>query len=235
MMRPAAPSVVRSAIAGRPARSCSASKRRATGLTSAAPTPASRRSSPAPPTASKIDAFGLFTGQIGYAWNNVLLYVKGGAAVTDNKYEGLYRRYGALFDRATETRWGGTVGVGLEYGFAPNWSAAIEYDHLFMQDQHQQLHQRVPGCRCRHPQRSHQAGRRSGHRPPELQVRRPGHREVLISRSAMRSKAPGIARGFFRWRARLRSSGGRKRVTARTPCHWLLPILGVRPKIPLRN
>ena len=26
------------------------------------------------------------------------------------------------------------VGVGLEYAFAPNWSAAIEYDHLFMQD-----------------------------------------------------------------------------------------------------
>jgi outer membrane immunogenic protein len=33
-----------------------------------------------------------------------------------------------------DTRWGGTVGVGLEYGFAPNWSAAVEYDHLFMQD-----------------------------------------------------------------------------------------------------
>jgi len=33
-----------------------------------------------------------------------------------------------------DTRWGGTVGVGLEYGFAPNWSAAIEYDHLFLQD-----------------------------------------------------------------------------------------------------
>jgi outer membrane immunogenic protein len=26
----------------------------------------------------------------------------------------------------------GTVGVGLEYGFAPNWSAAVEYDHLFL-------------------------------------------------------------------------------------------------------
>jgi outer membrane immunogenic protein len=24
------------------------------------------------------------------------------------------------------------VGAGLEVGFAPNWSAAIEYDHLFM-------------------------------------------------------------------------------------------------------
>ena len=29
---------------------------------------------------------------------------------------------------------GGTVGAGLEYGFAPNWTAGIEYDHLFMQD-----------------------------------------------------------------------------------------------------
>jgi outer membrane immunogenic protein len=24
------------------------------------------------------------------------------------------------------------LGVGWEYGFAPNWSAGIEYDHLFM-------------------------------------------------------------------------------------------------------
>src|SRR3954466_5716861 len=35
---------------------------------------------------SKSDAFGLFTGQVGYAANNVLLYVKGGAAVTADKY-----------------------------------------------------------------------------------------------------------------------------------------------------
>ena len=37
-------------------------------------------------TTPSIDAFGLFTGQIGYAWNNALLYVKGGAAVTDDRY-----------------------------------------------------------------------------------------------------------------------------------------------------
>ena len=30
---------------------------------------------------SRLDAFGLFTGQVGYAWNNALFYVKGGAAV----------------------------------------------------------------------------------------------------------------------------------------------------------
>jgi outer membrane immunogenic protein len=81
---------------------------------------------------SKIDAFGLFTGQVGYAWNNVLWYVKGGAAVTDDKYRGTVTTIGALFDSANETRWGGTVGTGVEVGFAPNWSVAFEYDHLFM-------------------------------------------------------------------------------------------------------
>ena len=33
-----------------------------------------------------------------------------------------------------DTRWGGAVGAGLEFGFAPNWSAGVEYNHLFMQD-----------------------------------------------------------------------------------------------------
>jgi outer membrane immunogenic protein len=82
---------------------------------------------------SRVDALGLFTGQIGYAWNNVLWYVKGGAAVTRDKYEGV-DAFGFVFDRADETRWGGVVGTGLEFGFAPNWSLAIEYDHLFMGD-----------------------------------------------------------------------------------------------------
>jgi outer membrane immunogenic protein len=83
---------------------------------------------------SKIEAIGLFTGQVGYAWNNVLWYVKGGAAVTDDKYRGTVTTTlpGVLFDSASETRWGGVVGTGLEFGFAPNWSLAVEYDHLFM-------------------------------------------------------------------------------------------------------
>jgi outer membrane immunogenic protein len=81
---------------------------------------------------SKIEAFGLFTGQVGYAWNNVLWYVKGGGAVTDDRYRGTVTATGAVFDSANETRWGGVVGTGLEYGFAPNWSVAVEYDHLFM-------------------------------------------------------------------------------------------------------
>jgi outer membrane immunogenic protein len=81
---------------------------------------------------TKVDGIGLFTGQIGYAWNNVLLYVKGGAAVTDNKYSSFFTASGIVWNRASDTRWGGTVGTGVEFGFAPNWSVGVEYDHLFM-------------------------------------------------------------------------------------------------------
>ncbi len=84
---------------------------------------------------SKVEAFGLFTGQVGYAVNNVLLYVKGGAAVTSNKYRITDAVTGAAFGiTGDDTRWGASVGVGLEYAFAPNWSVGVEYNHLFMQD-----------------------------------------------------------------------------------------------------
>lgn len=87
---------------------------------------------PAPGDRTTIDAFGLFTGQIGYAWNNVLWYVKGGAAVTSDKYEHFVVASGAVLDRTNETRWGGVVGTGVEFGFAPNWTLGFEYDHMFM-------------------------------------------------------------------------------------------------------
>jgi outer membrane immunogenic protein len=81
---------------------------------------------------TKVDALGLFMGQVGYAWDNVLFYVKGGGAVTDNVYNGLITGTHVVVDASRETRWGGAVGAGIEFGFAPNWSVGIEYDHLFM-------------------------------------------------------------------------------------------------------
>jgi outer membrane immunogenic protein len=81
---------------------------------------------------TKIDAIGLFTGQVGYAWNSVLLYVKGGAAVTDNHYSSFFTATNVVFNQTDETRWGGAVGAGVEFKFAPNWSTGLEYDHLFM-------------------------------------------------------------------------------------------------------
>jgi len=85
-------------------------------------------------TRTKTDGIGLFTGQIGYAWNAALFYVKGGAAVTSNRFSILDNLTGFELAAASATRWGGTVGVGFEYGFAPNWSVGAEYDHLFMGD-----------------------------------------------------------------------------------------------------
>jgi outer membrane immunogenic protein len=81
---------------------------------------------------TKVDALGLFTGQIGYAWNNVLWYAKGGAAVADDKYSSSFTATGVQFNTASDTRWGAVVGTGIEIGFAPNWSVGFEYDHLFM-------------------------------------------------------------------------------------------------------
>jgi outer membrane immunogenic protein len=79
---------------------------------------------------TKVNAFGLFTGQIGYAWDRALFYVNGGAAVTDNKYTSTTP--GAGIDTINDSRWGAAVGVGFEYAVAPNWSVGFQYDHLFM-------------------------------------------------------------------------------------------------------
>jgi outer membrane immunogenic protein len=87
---------------------------------------------PAFSTRVKVDSLGLFTGQLGWAWNAALFYVKGGAAVTDNRFDIITTACCATIASASATRWGGTVGVGFEYGFAPNWSFGVEYDHLFM-------------------------------------------------------------------------------------------------------
>jgi outer membrane immunogenic protein len=86
---------------------------------------------PAFTTSVNVNGLGLFTGQIGYAWNAALLYLKGGAAVTSNSAF-ISATGGPGLASASSTRWGGTVGVGFEYGFSPNWTAGLEYDHLFM-------------------------------------------------------------------------------------------------------
>jgi len=85
-------------------------------------------------TRTSTDGIGLFTGQIGYAWNASLFYVKGGAAVTSNRFSILTTLNNFELASASATRWGGTVGVGFEYGFSPNWTFGVEYDHLFMGD-----------------------------------------------------------------------------------------------------
>lgn len=81
---------------------------------------------------TRIDALGLFTGRVGYAWNNALLYVKGGAAVAHDKYDFGVTGAPVAMAAASENRWGAAAGAGFEYGITPNWSAGVEYQHVFM-------------------------------------------------------------------------------------------------------
>ena len=67
--------------------------------------------------------FGTLRGRAGIAFNNVLLYATLGLAYGD-----LRAQSAGLDETRTEVGW--TGGVGLEYGFAPNWSARVEYLYL---------------------------------------------------------------------------------------------------------
>jgi outer membrane immunogenic protein len=84
---------------------------------------------------NKMDALGLFTAQFGWAIDNWLWYVKGGAAVTDNTFSVSSTLGGIGLASAGSTHWGGSIGTGFEYGFTPNWSLGFEYDHLMMSAQ----------------------------------------------------------------------------------------------------
>jgi outer membrane immunogenic protein len=80
---------------------------------------------------SRMDGFGLVTGQIGYAFNTALLYFKGGAAVIADRNDALNGGV-VVATAAGDNRWGGAVGGGVEFSFVPNLSVAVEYDHLFI-------------------------------------------------------------------------------------------------------
>jgi outer membrane immunogenic protein len=80
---------------------------------------------------TKVTSVFLFTGQLGYAWNAALLYLKGGGAMTNNDFL-IQNAAGSSLGLATSHKLGATVGVGFEYGFAQNWSAGIEWDYLMM-------------------------------------------------------------------------------------------------------
>jgi outer membrane immunogenic protein len=73
---------------------------------------------------------GSVTGRIGYTWGPALLYAKGGYAWRDNPAIGVTVAGAPVPFATTGTQKSGyTVGGGLEYMFAPNWSAKAEYQY----------------------------------------------------------------------------------------------------------
>ena len=81
---------------------------------------------------SKINAIGLITGQVGYAMNNVLFYFKGGVMGVSDKYDGFITAINFPLDRASQTRYGGAAGVGIDFGITPNLILGVDYMHGFM-------------------------------------------------------------------------------------------------------
>ena len=80
---------------------------------------------------SKTDDFGTITGRLGMTWDRALLYVKGGGAWSHDKYfTTLIGNPTVPAQEADDTRWGWTIGGGLEYMFWKNWTAKVEYDYL---------------------------------------------------------------------------------------------------------
>jgi outer membrane immunogenic protein len=77
------------------------------------------------------DQLGSVTGRFGYTWGPGLLYAKGGYAWKDGNNLGVSNAAGmpVAFSTSGDHRDGYTVGAGLEYMFAPNWSAQLEYQY----------------------------------------------------------------------------------------------------------
>lgn len=70
------------------------------------------------------------TGRLGYAFNTVLVYAKGGGAFMHVEYtqDLLSGQSVAATQTLTDNRSGFTVGAGIEYGMTENLSAKLEYD-----------------------------------------------------------------------------------------------------------
>ena len=83
---------------------------------------------------SKLKDFALGTFRLGYAAGNWLFYGKAGVAWGQFNGSSIATNpNGSLFETTTfgGNTAGGVVGIGTEWGFAPGWSARIEYDHIF--------------------------------------------------------------------------------------------------------
>lgn len=86
---------------------------------------------------SRTDWITSATGRVGYTWDNWMFYGKGGVAGTRDRYafSATPVAFGGMIffpgfnETGADTRFGWTLGSGIEWAFAPAWSARIEFDY----------------------------------------------------------------------------------------------------------
>lgn len=76
-----------------------------------------------------VRGLGSVTGRLGYSWGPALLYGKGGYAFRDDSLSAGIAGAAQPLSTSGNARDGYTIGGGLEYLFAPNWSAKVEYQY----------------------------------------------------------------------------------------------------------
>jgi outer membrane immunogenic protein len=79
----------------------------------------------------------MVTGKLGYAWDRALLYGKGGGAWVGTSSPGLTvnNAPASFTSTSNNSNFGATVGLGIEWAFAGNWSARAEWDAILLQNQ----------------------------------------------------------------------------------------------------
>jgi outer membrane autotransporter protein len=78
---------------------------------------------------SEVEWLGTVTGRLGYAFDRVLVYAKGGFAFAHDNFE-VFNPSGPEVFSTDKTRTGWTVGGGIEVALGGNWSAKGEYNFM---------------------------------------------------------------------------------------------------------
>jgi biopolymer transport protein ExbB len=69
-------------------------------------------------------------GRLGYAWDRILFYGKGGGAWVRSNTPSLTMDGAPVAISTSNGNWGFAGGVGIEWAFSGNWSARFEYDFV---------------------------------------------------------------------------------------------------------
>ena len=85
------------------------------------------------------------TGRLGYAFDRVLVYGKGGGAWVGSSAPAITIN-GAPFSTTINSNWGWTAGAGVEWAFAGTWSVRAEYDYIGLNSQNFTVPATAPGA-----------------------------------------------------------------------------------------